>query len=71
MQKSFSRLWDGYATDKEAMQARNEHAKLLKQKGIKIKKFTLRGQCKKYDGLGQYNGGCCPVYFIDYSLDIH
>jgi len=65
MQKSFSRLWDNFPTDKEAMQARNIEAKRLKGEGYKVRCFSLPNQMKKYDGLGQYNGGVCTVYFID------
>ena len=67
MQRSFSRLWDGYASDKEALLARNREAKMLKQAGARVRCFTLPNQIKKYDGLGQPNGGVCNVYFIDYG----
>ena len=65
MQLSFSRLWDGFATNKEAIQARNKKAKELKTGGHKVKCFRLKNQIKPYDGLGQPNGACCDVYFLD------
>ena len=65
MQESFSRLWEGYKTDKEALQARNEYAKQLRKKGYKVRCFTLPNQLKKYDGFGIENGGICNVYFTD------
>lgn len=67
MQLSFSRLWDGYATDKDALKARGNRVKELKQKGYRVKCFTLHNQMKKYDGLGEYNGGCCNVYMINFE----
>ena len=67
MQISFSRLWDGYATDAEALAARNVRAKELRSKGHTVRCFTLPNQMKKYDGLGQDNGGICNVYFVDFS----
>lgn len=65
MQHSFSRLWDGFVTDKDAMRARNKLAKGYREQGKRVRCFTLPNQMKKYDGLGQYNGGCCSVYFCD------
>jgi len=66
MNLSFSRLWDGYATDKEALQARNLKAKELKRQGYSVMCWRLPNQLKKYDGLGIVNGGICHVYKIDY-----
>ena len=65
MQKSFSRLWEGYATDKDAIKARNDEAKSLRAKGHEVTCFTLKNQLKKYDGLMQPNGGVCNVYYLD------
>ena len=65
MQHSFSRLWDGYENDKEAIQARNKMAKDLRARGYSPRCFSLRDQLKKYDGLGQPNGGVCNVYFVE------
>lgn len=64
MQKSFSRLWDGYETDKAAMKARNAEAKRLRKLGKRVACFTLPNQVKPYDGLGQPNGASCSVYFL-------
>lgn len=62
---SFSRLWDGYATDKEAMKARNAKVKELRAQGNTVTCFTLANQLKKYDALGVENGQSCNVYFLD------
>jgi len=67
MQLSFSTLWDGYKTDKEALNARNAKAKELKIKGYKVNRFTLKNQQKKYDGFGMPNGSICDVYMLDYQ----
>ena len=66
MQKSFSRLWDGFESDKAALQARNREAKNLRQQGENVVCFTLPNQTKKYDGLGQSNGSSCNVYMLQY-----
>jgi hypothetical protein len=63
-QQSFSRLWEGYATDKDALKARNEAAKRLRSEGKRVVCSTLRNQLKKYDGFGQPNGGICNVYML-------
>jgi len=59
--ESFSRLWEGYPTDKAALAARNKRLKELRKRGIKCYGWTLRNQLKKYDGLGRPNGGICNV----------
>jgi len=64
-QESFSRLWDGFESDKAALKARNKRAKELRAKGDKAICWTLPNQEKKYDGLGQYNGSVCNVYMIN------
>lgn len=64
MDMSFSRLWDGFATDKDALKARNAKLKELRKAGKKVRGWTLPNQLKKYDGLGQPNGGVCNVYLI-------
>ena len=66
IQKSFSTLWDGYATNKDAMKARNAEAKILRAK-YSVRCFTIPNQIKPYDGLGQINGGTCNVYFLEYN----
>ena len=63
-QKSYSRLWDGYTTDKDAMQARNKEAKRLRSEGKRVLCESLPGQMKKYDGICQYNGSVCTVYML-------
>jgi len=67
MQLTFSRLWDGFTTDKEAMQARNKRAKELKMKGYVVSCSALKNQVKPYDGFGQPNGGMCTIYMLDFS----
>lgn len=64
-QKSFSRLWDSYASDKEAMIARNLEAKKLRKEGKKVRCWLLKNQFKKYAGFGQPDGRACTVYMID------
>lgn len=63
-QTAYSRLWDGYASDKEAKEQRDADYKAMKKTGKNVTRFTLRNQVKKYDGLGQPNGASCHVYFI-------
>ena len=67
MQLTFSRLRDGYSTDKEALGSRNKKAKELRKEGYRVICTTLSNQMKKYDGIGQYNGGICNVYMLDYN----
>ena len=64
-QESFSTLWDGYSDKETAKKARNQRMKELRTNGIKCNGWVLRNQMKKYDGLGQYNGGVCDVYMIN------
>jgi hypothetical protein len=66
MQLTFARLWDNFATDKDAIKARNKKAKELREKGYTVNCSSIPNQVKKYDGLGQPNGGVCTVYMIDY-----
>jgi hypothetical protein len=66
-QMGFSRLWDGFKTDKEAMQARNKKAKELKAKGHKVHSWVLRNQLKKYSGFGQPDGRTGHVYMLDWE----
>ena len=65
MQRSFSRLWDGFKSDKDALKARNDYAKELRKQGKTVYCFTLRDQLKKYDSFGVENGGVCNCYFTD------
>ena len=64
MDLSFSRLWDGFATDKDALKARNAKLREMRKAGENVKGWTLSNQLKKYDGFGQPNGGTCNVYYI-------
>jgi len=64
-QQSFSRLWDGYETDKDARAARDCKARSLRKEGRMVKCWALRNQCRKYAGLGQPDGRSCTVYMLD------
>lgn len=66
MQESYSTLWEGFATDKEALRARNKRAKDLKAKGFNVKCFMLRNQIKPYSGFGEPDGRICSVYYVDW-----
>lgn len=68
MQESYSRLWNGYETDKAAIAARNKRAKELRKEGYKVSCSRLTDQLKKYDGFGIPNGGVCHVYYLNYSF---
>lgn len=63
--KKFSTLWDGYATAKEAKAARDAEYWKARKAGLKARRSVLTGQLKKYDGLGQPNGGVCDVYEVE------
>lgn len=65
MQLSYSRLWDGYATDAEAKKARDERYKREIKKGNRARRWTLRNQIKKYAGLGIEDGRSCHCYMLD------
>jgi len=65
IQKDYSRLWDGYETDKDALKARNAEMKKLRSQGYIVKGWTLPNQLKPYDSLGHPNGGICNVYMIN------
>lgn len=66
MQLSFSRLWDGFATDAEAKAARDAQYRALKLiPGNRVRRFTLANQCRKYESLGNPDGRSCTVYYID------
>jgi hypothetical protein len=67
MQITFSRLWDGYATDKEAMKARNKKAKELKSLGYNVYCTRLTNQLKPYSSLGCPDGRSCTVYMLGYE----
>jgi len=66
MQESFSRLWDGFNTDKEAKAARDARAKELKTQGYLVYRFRLTNQLKKYSGFGQPDGRLCNCYYVEY-----
>lgn len=66
-QESFSRLWEGYESDKAAKAARDARYWKLKKEGKNPHRSMLKNQLKKYDGFGQPNGGVCDVYYIHYQ----
>jgi hypothetical protein len=64
-QESFSTIWHNYASNKEAMQARNKRAKELRDKGWEVSCWTLPNQTREYASLGVPDGRVCNVYMID------
>ena len=64
MKKSFSRLWDGFATDAEAKAARDAAWRKLKVHGVKARRFVLKNQTRQYWGFGNPCGESCDVYMI-------
>ena len=69
-QESFSKLWDGFQTDKEAKQARDARYRELKKAGYQVRRWVLKDQLKKYDGFGQPNGGVCDVYMLNIRIEV-
>ena len=63
--ESFSRLWEGYATDQEAREARDARARELKKEGYRVLRHTLRNQLRPYAGFGRPDGRSCHVYGIN------
>ena len=64
-QQSFSVLWDGYQSDREARKARDAEYRRLVREDIPCKRWTLRDQLRPYSGLGQPDGRSCNVYMLD------
>jgi hypothetical protein len=64
MQRGYSTVWDGYATDADAKYARDAEWRRFKRLGVKATRSVLRGQCRPYSGLGQPDGRVCDVYYI-------
>ena len=65
MQHSFSTLWDGFASDAEAKAARDKKYHELKKADVRCRRWVLKNQLRKYNGLGSPNGQSCDVYMID------
>lgn len=74
-QQSFSRLWGNpwenstrekrvYQSDDEAKKARDAHYRELLKEGYRAHRETLKGQLRKYWGLGDPCGESCTVYYI-------
>jgi hypothetical protein len=55
-----------YQSQKDAMKARNERLKELKNKGENVYGFSMPGQLHKYSGLGQPDGSVGTVYGIEF-----
>jgi hypothetical protein len=69
-QYSFSTLWDEYETNDEAKTARDKIAREIKSYGtntIRVRRWTLRNQIRKYASLGNPDGRSCTVYMINWS----
>jgi len=64
-QISFSTIWSGITTAAEAKQTRDEAAKHLKSLGYTARRSVLKGQLRKWAGLGIPDGRVCDVYEID------
>ena len=69
MTQTFSRLWDNYPTDKDALKARNKEAKRIREQGFHVDCFTLRNQLKPYKSCGVPDGRSCNVYCLQYQND--
>jgi len=69
MTQTFSRLWDNYSTDKDALKARNREAKRLREQGFYVDCFTMRNQLKPYSSYGVADGRSCTVYCLQYQDD--
>jgi hypothetical protein len=64
-QRSFSTLFEGYATDAEAKAARDQVYKEYRKMGIKTNRWILKNQLRKYAGLGVPDGRSCNVYMLN------
>jgi len=64
-QQSYSTLWDGYATDKDAKQARDTAYKAARKAGKRAWRTTLSNQVRPYVTLGVPDGRSCTVYLLD------
>lgn len=63
-QRSFSRLWEGFATDADAKAARDAEFRRLRKAGRRVVRSVLRNQLRPYSGLGQPDGRSCHVYML-------
>ena len=66
-QETFSRLWDGYTSDKAAKATRDLRYYALREQGLQVTRSVLRNQLKKYDDMGRPNGRTCHVYMLTVS----
>lgn len=64
-QISFSTIWSGFKTAEEAKQARDLAWTRLRALGFTAKRSVLKGQVRKWAGLGIPDGRMCDVYQID------
>lgn len=65
MQLSYSRLWDGYATDAEAKAARDARYKAERRSGRQAHRWVLKNQLRKYASFGVEDGRSCDVFMLD------
>lgn len=77
--ESYSRLW-GYGgkrataevtpfqTDEEAKKFRDGLYRIMKKRGIKVKRSTLSGQVRPYWGYMNPCGEVCTVYELHYEV---
>jgi muconolactone delta-isomerase len=54
-----------YATNADALAARNQFAKNMKAQGLKVRAWSLPGQTRKYSSLGNPDGTTGTVYYCD------
>lgn len=57
-----------YPTNKDALKARNKAAAELRAFGVTVRVWSLAGQMRKYDGLGQPNGTIGTVYYLEAKI---
>ena len=68
-QLSFSTIRTGFKTAEEAKAARDAAYKHLRSLGHTARRSVLRGQLRKWAGLGIPDGRICDVYMIDTDAD--
>lgn len=66
-QISFSTIWSEITTAQEAKETRDAAYKHLLSLGYTARRFVLKGQVRKWAGLGIPDGRMCDVYMIDTS----
>lgn len=64
-QISFSTIWSGFTTAEEAKATRDAAYKHLRTLGYTARRSVLKGQLRKWAGLGVPDGRVCDVYEVD------